>query len=299
LTALDARDGSTRWKVVMSRDWHIGVENVVVASNVVYAAINWVGPGITGVLVALEATDGALRWCVPLVSEESSTSSGRWHVFAADQQTVYVAGVGGTLLALNTSDGSIRWSTSYGATYYALATANGLVYVMLQESLTTVTVMAQHASDGKPAWFFQTRHWVGGGLVLLDGVLYFAESGPTGSPGYLDEVDAKDGTLLAQATVAVGTGGTGLDVATVADGVIYTAVSTVQEDPWGIMAFAVNGEKKTWELHKQFGAGPAVAGGMLYLCLMESSQSTVSALNATTGPRSGTRCCLIMPQRLK
>src|SRR5215472_15376665 len=90
--------GSSRWKT-----WRV-------ASDVVYAAINQVGPRITGMLVALNAKDGALRWCVPLNSEGSDTFSGRWHVFAADEQAVYVVETAAhVLLALNTSAGALRW----------------------------------------------------------------------------------------------------------------------------------------------------------------------------------------------
>jgi outer membrane protein assembly factor BamB len=269
---------------VVSRDWLIQVENVVVAMNVVYAVINQVGPKPTGVLVALNAQDGALRWCVPLVSKASSIDPQRWHVFAADEQTVYVAEAGSeTLLALNTSDGSMRWYTAYGENYYTLVVGQGVIYVMLEQRDGTLTVVAERASDGEQVWRFQPQHWIGGGLVLEGGVLYVAESGPNGSPGYLDEIDARNGTPLAQARLAIGTGGTSLDVGAVADGMIYTAVSTVQENPWGLMAFAANGEKKVWELHQNFVAGPAVADGTVYLCSMENSQSAVSALKATTG----------------
>src|SRR6185437_9719636 len=98
--------GDIRWQDTVDPDGVLGA--VQVANNVVYVSASY--GNADGILAALNASDGLLRWCIALEPLISNPYSVKWSQLAVDGQTVYSAGgQAGALRAINASNGSERW----------------------------------------------------------------------------------------------------------------------------------------------------------------------------------------------
>src|SRR6185437_10878774 len=112
-----------------------------------------------GVVSALNASNGALRWCDLEGGEVISPTAQGAPLLAVDQEGVYIGGLNGTLLALQASDGQQQWQAQVASSILALAVADGQVYVS-SEGATGDTLTAFNASTGKKVWDFQTGNGV-------------------------------------------------------------------------------------------------------------------------------------------
>jgi outer membrane protein assembly factor BamB len=124
LLALDAADGSTKWRAPMGDEG-----SVAVVDGTIYLAD--VGTR------ALDAADGSELW---------STPHGSYYPFVTDRFVYVTEGVE-ACLALDRTDGSIRWESNFRATQI-LAVNNDTVYVGAEDGM----VRALAATTGNRRW---------------------------------------------------------------------------------------------------------------------------------------------------
>jgi outer membrane protein assembly factor BamB len=206
VTALNAADGSTRWRaqLAVASD---PITSVAAEGSIVYLVTT------DGTVSALDAASGALRWCAQAPQLVRATTAGPRPLLAVAQGVVYVTQHGrfNAVTALNASNGRQRWQTTLGGdSFYlfgALQVDAGLVMVtMLQLGTTNGTVtptshlVALSASDGSTRWSFQSQEGeFGPALTLANGTAYVVEDfGGECTETDIDAVNEQDGTLLWQ-----------------------------------------------------------------------------------------------------
>jgi outer membrane protein assembly factor BamB len=281
LAALNASDGSTRWQATIDRDGH-AMTSVVVGQNVVYEVT------AAGMIAALNASDGRLRWCVSEASKVLSapnTDTGATPQLAFDQGVVYAAGgCRGVLLALNAGDGSPRWQAQPGGCVSVEGAVDGQVYGSYSETANACGLFAFRERDGQEAWCFRPEYQFASGPVAVGGVVYVSEAQSESGPGFLDALNASDGTMRYQGPTSPGTS---LRLVTVAGGAAYGVVTQPAADASGIAAFAASSGTPLWQVSASPEMGPAVGTGALYVCSVGGTptavQPTVSALSTSAG----------------
>ncbi len=165
--ALNARDGSVRWKTSTA------LYSIFIAAGTLYGSSG-------NTLYALNASDGSVRWQFQNDGELGTTTpavaNGLVYITSSDSYRVY---------ALDASDGSLRWSYWIGPGLSSPLVFNGVVYVTAGDS----ALHALNASDGTPLWGFKTNTINPDTPVLANGVIYLAADG-------LYALDTHSGRLL-------------------------------------------------------------------------------------------------------
>jgi outer membrane protein assembly factor BamB len=134
ICALDARDGTERWRVPFGGG---AEDSVSVVDGVVYATGEW------NTLYALNAEDGTERWRFTAEDEIRTTP-------AVDGGLAYIVDAYGYLYALNAADGTDRWRFSageIGVSGISPAVSEGKIYVCGGAYL-----FALNAEDGTELW---------------------------------------------------------------------------------------------------------------------------------------------------
>jgi outer membrane protein assembly factor BamB len=141
-----------------------------------------------GVLLALNASDGATEWTTQLPDQTSFTSAP-----VADDGVVYTGGSGndGTLYAVSAQNGEVLWTKPVrGGSQSSPALSDDTVFV----SYSCPNVHAFARATGEPRWSHHPDCFGGGGktAALHAGRLYVRDN----TQGYI--FDAGDGELLDQ-----------------------------------------------------------------------------------------------------
>ncbi len=266
LASLNLNNGAVRWQEEVGG-------GVVVVQNVTYVEDN-------GVILALNASDGALRWCDPEGSQLNSSIVEGFLPMTADQQMVYAGGVTGNIIGVDASNGKRIWLTQaqVRGEVLSLAVADGLLYVVSAGYGTGHTFSAFHASDGKLVWQFYMEQGDFMPPAIVNGVVYVAQGGED-TPAYLYALDAATGAvrwrIMDQQKF------TGFGSLIVQDGVIYTT------DDMDVYAFNASDGSQRWSLQEPsyISAEPVLANGVLYIGTSDSDSGScvVEALNASNG----------------
>ncbi|HLW02553.1 MAG TPA: PQQ-binding-like beta-propeller repeat protein [Ktedonobacterales bacterium] len=186
LSVLDASTGTLRWSYPKQPDGNLSLVDVENGMVYLYITNSSAEANISDSLVALNATDGALRW-----------------------------ETGFSLVAFPAGSGTTTSSFLIGGLPPALL-SDGAIYVGSQND----PIAAYNASTGAPLWSnLQLESDTGQGLTLdmvADGVVYLDAVGESASLG-LYALDAHTGRLLWKRL------GKFLTVGAVVDGVVYAA----------------------------------------------------------------------------
>jgi len=160
VTAFDG-DGERRWQ----RRTDAETRSPTIAGDTVYVATS-TEPGRTGRLLALNRTDGSVRWAVDTPSPKRGTRP------VVDGDTVYLGCSGrdhGTLVALDRSDGAQRWSfTDENSTVYEPAVTDDRVYAGSNDNHVYA-----FSRTGELLWQIETNSVVGT-VVAGEGLVYAA-----------------------------------------------------------------------------------------------------------------------------
>ncbi len=277
LTALNASDGSIRWKEDNAVAG-ISLAAVAVEQNVVYQLT------VDGRLLALNASDGTLRWC-DAEGQALLSSIGHGQLYlAVDQDAVYLGGSNNdlnALVALNVSDGKQLWQEQAADDLLTLVAADGQVYVSSEEvssaGAVSDTLTALNATTGKAVWHFQTGNGIFTQPAVANGVAYVAEGNPN-FPSFLYALNASNGSqrwhVQGQASGEFG-------APRVLNGVVYVAGSQ------GVYAFDASTGAQRWKVSPQAltTMGPVVDAGGCYFASVNGNtgQTTIYALNLSNG----------------
>jgi outer membrane protein assembly factor BamB len=177
----------------------------------VYGTAGALDSDTNGVIFALNAADGTLRWQYP-------TPQAMSFKLLVAQGVLYAGETDGSVSALDARTGQRLWSVKLPGLPAAEQVANGIVYVNTLESNGAnqpghVSLYALNAATGGQLWHFDN----GGISALVDGVAYVSSSASTTqSSGTLYALNASDGSARwhFQGQGAVG-------VWKVADGQVY------------------------------------------------------------------------------
>lgn len=136
--ALDATNGSVRWKYTAPDGSPPGGRLAVADGHVFYGTLDSVDGSETSALYALNARNGALLWKSTMATYSNPTATGG---------LVYIGSADHTLYALQASDGAARWRyTAPSSVYTATTVAGGVAYAILDGSY------ALDAVTGKLLW---------------------------------------------------------------------------------------------------------------------------------------------------
>ena len=197
-------------------EWTFDGESLGEAPTVVEGLVYVCGDG--GTLYALDAATGDEEWSyaigeafttAPTVADGTVyVGSGDYHLYAVDAETgdeewsfdtegtvaatptvadgiVYAGGGGQHLYAIDATSGQEQWSFATGGWITSVTVANDTVFVSNQAGL----VIAVDVASGDESWRFEDSDEPRlGGLIVVDGVLYFYNDG--GIEGELYAVEA-------------------------------------------------------------------------------------------------------------
>ena len=237
-----------------------------------------------GVIFALNAADGTLRWQYP-------TPQAMSFKLLVNQGVLYFGETDGSVYALDARTGKRLWSIKLPGSPAPERIAEGIVYVNTLEFTGVnqpgrVALYALDSRNGAQVWHFDN----GGIEALVDGVAYIS-SGTTQSTGTIHALNASDGTerwhFQGQGT---------LSVQEVVDGQVYISGNQfVGSDllPSDIL-YAVDASTGAldWSFPKQPSGGSQLVGiehGQLYVLsnigssAPEGPPTTLYALNAGDG----------------
>ncbi|MEF8813793.1 MAG: PQQ-binding-like beta-propeller repeat protein, partial [Halovenus sp.] len=279
--SLDARDGTTRWRVVVGNEYISapGVVSLVddegpVATHVVYV-------GGSDRLTAFDADDGTELWRF----EAGQYVSGPailppWDASARDRTTVFVASSNDTVYALDAHDGRELWSSTVEGVATPPTVArptpveDRLGYtVFLGSGLADSRgVSALDATDGSRRWHLPTDSDVVASPAVVDGNAAAAAGGTVfagDSAGGVYAADARDGSLhwsaetddgITSAPIVADTSGTAWS-----DG----AGNTLFLGSWdsNVYGFETDSGNARWVFHTTgaVGSSPTVVDGTLYI----------------------------------
>jgi len=140
----------------------------------------------TGVVAALDASNGTTRWSVEGVWDNNSSP-------AVAKGVVYVGsayGQSGRIYAIRAGTGKVLWSTSTGdAVESSPAVANGVVYV----GCLNHDVYAVDASTGSILWSYTTGSDVVSSPAVANGRVYVGSSYPDGTLYAFGSVNGRQG----------------------------------------------------------------------------------------------------------
>lgn len=168
----------------------------------VYGTAGTFGSDTNGVIFALNAADGTLRWQYP-------TPQGMSFKLLVAQGVLYAGETDGSVSALDARTSTRLWSIKLPGSPAAEQVADGILFVNTLESNGVnqpgrVALYALDATNGGQLW-----HYDNGGIgALVDGVAYVSSStSTTQSTGTLYALNARDGTerwhFQGQGTVGV------------------------------------------------------------------------------------------------
>ena len=308
LHALDATDGSVRWRYAGENGGHEHVDVSLVTPETVLLHEN----GVT----ALDADDGTERW-------RFEPDDPVWFGAHFDGESLYVGTIQGQLYALDANDGSVRWRAAVGAAddaphVFPVGTADATVFAW-NSSEGGLTGFG--AADGNRRWTVETNTDSAGFPGTIDGSTVYL-----GDESALRAVSATDGVerwrydagaasvrspRIADGTVYVGAVGsvhalatadgtkrwefaTGSDTATyvaaVADGTVFVddfpeAVYALDADDGGLKWRFPYPAKSTWFLqHRRGTVYFGTEAGTVYAVTEPDSTPVYDAYRTATGP---------------
>jgi outer membrane protein assembly factor BamB len=240
LVALNAADGSERWRAVEGLDPEFGGASPLVVDGTIYMPL-----GVS--LYALDAATGERRWRVPTGLPSKSMP-------AVDGETVFFAGEDTYVYALDAATGAERWRTKTDGQIDANVTLTDETVCVATEAKT---VYALDRESGAVRWTYR-----------------FPSN--TDGHGRRPESLATDGARVYVLTddrltaLAASSGGrcwrhrdvstTYLSAVAVCDGRVYVP------DQRGLAVLAAaSGEERDVVETERFRAGPAIADGALYV----------------------------------
>lgn len=245
--AFDAATGDRRWtRSGLGGGWFDA--SPTVANGTIY-----LHRGVATYALAL--ADGSRRWRVPTGLPSASTP-------AATADTVYVAGDDTYVRALSAADGSERWRTKTAA---RIECNLSLVGDTLVAGTAAGTVLALDAASGAERWRYQLASRTSGGserparpeTLATDGSRVYVATDTR-----LVALAIADGTRCWRAGSYRGSYASGIAIA---DGNVYAPTNgdahvTVFDAPSGNTIQQLTGER-----FANFGTGPSLADGGLYL----------------------------------
>lgn len=249
----------------------------------VYGTEGTLGSDTNGVIFALNAADGTLRWQYP-------TPQAMSFKLLVDQGILYFGETDGSVYALDARTGKRLWSITLPGSPAPEQIGNGIVYVNTLEAGAIhsghVALYALDTRTGAHLWHFDS----GGIAALADGVAYIS-SGATQSTGTIYALNARDGTerwhFQGQGT---------LSVRGIADGQVYISGDQLVGGallPKDIL-YAVDASTGSlhWSFPRQPSGGSQLVGienGQVYMLsnigssAPEGPFTTLYALNAADG----------------
>lgn len=242
LFALDAATGKPRWIATWPSPTDTLYAAPVVDGGVVFVAAG----GPDGGAYALDATTGKTVW------KTSHILGFDARPLAADGAVYFASQSADTLVALDEKTGATRWSTGSSGIVSAPVAGAGLVYVAGADEI----IRAFNATDGTPAWTFQTGgsaavplFATGAAMALDGGTLYAGAQG-----GMVYALDAATGKQRWSASA-----GSPVDSApAVAGGAVFVTTESGK-----IMAFRASDGAPAWSYSAGANAlitsGPVVA----------------------------------------
>lgn len=282
LYALDARDGTERWRADVGGDGHLEAGGTpTVADGTVYATS---GDG----LVAVTARDGAKQWRVDEFAEGTPAVTDD-RVFFGDGHGLYAA----------TCAGDVQWWYEEGADrlespslHPTPTAASGLVHVGVDDraTLTNHTVYA-FGPGGRPAWTTRTGYAAHtAATVANDTVYYGARDHSSGEHDAVLALDAGTGEVVWERHF----GGRGIAKPTAAGGTVYAGT------PVGVFALDAADGSVEWAFERDRSeldryelsdtapveaASPVVAENALYVPARVEDGAYLYALSAADGAR--------------
>lgn len=249
--ALNAADGSVRWKHTVGND----VISVALADDVVYAAT------YDRKLTALRASDGSQLWQVathylisPFILVDGVIYTGS---MASSSEHGFVD-------AFRASDGARLWEYDGGSCSFGeMAVDAAAVY--LSPGGCQQSVFALRVSDSSVLWHSQLAS-IGGGVTVANGTLY------VNNYGDLYALSASDGKQIWLDHLTVPSMG-GFPAA-VANGVVYVTTVTA------IYALQTTNGAQLWTKPGHLAIGPVVDSSAVYFI---PSGSTLDALKVSDG----------------
>lgn len=182
--ALDARDGSVRWRVPVPGC--PATQPPVVADGVVYISVVGFNCGPSGWIYALRASDGSLVWRTPIERFVTPALAFADGVLFAGSSTYPAFHEVAYLTAIRATDGARLWRITTDQ-YATVASAGGGVIYLTEGA----GVEARRASDGTRLWRFQAGAGVINGPVVSGDTMYV-----TDAHGAVYGVRASDGATL-------------------------------------------------------------------------------------------------------
>lgn len=191
VSALDGASGKQRWSYMVSAD--AGVMPTL-AAGVVYVAAS------TG-LIALDASDGSLRWGNPAFANAQVIGAANGVLYANVFASTSSQATTTSLDAINASDGSLRWSYQF-TNGEGDVLADGVIYG--SDTLTPfgtptspngAVLVAIQASDGSVKWKSAQEDGYLTPQSVASGLLYDYNSFPMGGPLTIEARKISDGSL--------------------------------------------------------------------------------------------------------
>lgn len=213
--ALNAGDGSLRWKASVAGEPHV----ITVQNGVVYGdtELSTAGRPTRGPLFALNAQNGASVWL--------SQVNGSF--FGLIDGAVYMVGADNQLYALDAGTGSARWHFPINGPFNGLRVVSGRVYLLTAHAAgytSSVVLYALDTSTGALQWRYPVQVKDLENLSLVgadDSALYLlsSEQQNLGSLPLALALKASDGSVLWQHQASGTT--TAFTAATLDNGIVY------------------------------------------------------------------------------
>jgi len=265
LTATGSRAHAPASSGRARRGWTYPTAASVDGSPAVAGGVVYVGDD-NGVMYAIDATTGSLRWKVPTAGPASSIVSRP----AVVGGTVYIGSENNDVYALDASSGRVRWTRpTGGAVDSSPAVADGLVYVGNDNN----EVLALDAATGTIRWQQSTGDNVTSSPAVSDGTVYVGCD-----DGFVYALDAATGDVRWHRQ----TGGQVNSSPAVAGGTVYVGSDNGKVYALNAATGAVEWTRPT---AGKVDSSPAVASGTVYV----GGGDAVYALDAATGAVEWTR----------
>jgi len=178
LSAWDAKSGTLRWRKEVPG---FSLSSPAVSSASIFFTV---GLGSKGILYALEASTGSLKWSLRFNRGLSGLTVANGLVYVAELAEP------GIIAAVNEETGAIVWSFPAGTNQSGPAIAEGLVYVG-----AAGTIYALNEADGTLAWQYSMEGAQQSDPVVANGLLYVSSADPDFS---LYSIDSRTGALISK-----------------------------------------------------------------------------------------------------